>query len=79
MKVLLIIIAIYFLLKYVTRYLGPLLLKYFSNKLFEKLQEQNYTNNNQFHTKSTKANSETFKTSKKTEVVGEYIDFEEIE
>lgn len=78
MKILFILVAIFFVLKLLTRYLGPLLLMYASKKINKKFNEQfqtaqdyQKTENHQTTVNSKKQNS------KKT--VGEYIDFEEID
>ena len=78
MKIIFILVAIFFVLKLLTKYLGPLLLMYASKKInkkfteqFESAQEFQKTDNHQPNIKTKKQNS------KKT--VGEYIDFEEID
>ncbi len=80
MKTLLIIIAIIYLLKLLTRYLGPLLLLYFSKKIAAKFGAQFEAKFNRQGTENqnnkTNSNAEIPKSKK---VVGEYIDFEEID
>ena len=78
MKVLLILVAIFFVLKLLTKYLGPLLLMYASKKVTEKFNNQfdqtnNYQNSENHQTTTPKKQMKVKKT------VGEYIDFEEID
>lgn len=80
LKIILIILCVYYGLKLITRYLGPVLLRYMTKKAgqqfqkhFEQFNQQHQTN----HKQQTTSPKSAKKSSKK--VVGEYIDFEEIE
>ena len=80
MKILLIILLVFYALKLLTRYLGPLLLNYLSKKMVAKFesrfkQQSPYQNTENTQTQK-KSSSEIPKSNKK---VGEYIDFEEID
>ncbi|NTW34150.1 MAG: DUF4834 family protein [Bacteroidetes bacterium] len=82
LKVILIIIIIYFALQLAARYLFPLLIKYFIKRVSKKFQEninnaadeQSYKKEGETHIEY---NSE--KKQNKSSEVGEYVDFEEIE
>ncbi len=80
LKIILIILLIYYGLKVLTRLFGPLLLRYVTKKAGEKFQQQfgRYQQTQQssedeiIHTKKPKQNSS-------NKDVGEYVDFEEID
>ena len=78
MKVLLILIAVFFVLKLLTKYLGPLLLMYASKKMKEKINEQ-FQGMNDFQKSENHQNTKDKKELKEKKPVGEYIDFEEID
>jgi len=78
MKIIFIIVAIFFVLKLLTRYLGPLLLMYASKKINKKINEQFKSTQDFQKTENHPPNNNPKKqNSKKT--IGEYIDFEEID
>lgn len=80
LKVILIILLIYYGLKIVTRLFGPVLLRYVTKKAGEKFQQQFRQYQNQENTNEPEAPLE--KQSKRkssNKDVGEYIDFEEID
>ena len=78
MKIIFILVAIFFVLKLLTKYLGPLLLMYASKKINKKFNEQFQSNRDFQKTENHQTNTTSKKqTSKK--IVGEYIDFEEID
>ncbi|WP_459209349.1 DUF4834 family protein [Aquimarina rhabdastrellae] len=82
-KIILIILLIYYGLKIITRFFGPLLFKYIVKKAGERFGQQFDQFNQQQQPKSKEGEvsldkqSHTTSSSKKT--VGEYIDFEEID
>ena len=78
MKVILILLAIFFVLKLLTKYLGPLLLKYVANKLTKKFNDQFNTAPGSQETENNQAKVDP-KKQKSKKTVGEYIDFEEID
>ena len=78
MKVLLILIAIFFVLKLLTKYLGPLLLMYASKKITKKFQDQ-FEGANEFQKTENHQTTRDKKELKEKKTVGEYIDFEEID
>ena len=78
MKVLLILIAIFFVLKLLTKYLGPLLLMYASKKFTEKIKDQ-FESANDFQKTENHQTTGDNKKLKEKKTVGEYIDFEEID
>ena len=77
MKIILILLAIFFVLKLLTKYLGPLLLKYLAKKVTKKFSDQfgGAYNSQETENNQTKVDPKKIKTKKN---VGEYIDFEEI-
>ncbi|MBQ4821915.1 DUF4834 family protein [Aquimarina sp. MMG016] len=80
LKVLLIILLVYYGLKILTRLFGPLLLKYVTKKAGEKFQQQF----NQYQNPEQSAQGEVTidkksKQNSSNKDVGEYIDFEEID
>lgn len=83
MKILFFSILIIYALVLITRYVAPLLLKYFLKKLATKFENQMQQENSPSHSNvytDKKINSKTSKSaSKKEPKVGEYIDFEEID
>jgi len=80
LKVLLIILFIYYALKFITRIFGPVLLKYLTKKAGEKIQRQ-FSGFQQDQNGSDDDVILNKKSNKKTsnKHVGEYIDFEEID
>jgi len=73
MKILFILVAIFFVLKLLTKHIAPLLLIYLSKRLSKKF-------NSQFQQASPYQNdANSKKTIKNKKVVGEYIEFEEID
>ncbi|MEW7292957.1 DUF4834 family protein [Aquimarina sp. 2304DJ70-9] len=80
LKVILIIVLIYYGLKVLTRLFGPLLLRYVTKKAGEKFEQQF----SQYHQAQQSAQDEVTIDKKPTQNssnkdVGEYIDFEEID
>lgn len=80
LKVILILLLIYYGLKILTRLFGPLLLKYVTKKAGERFQQQ-FQQNNQSQTSGDDDISIDKKSKQKStnKDVGEYIDFEEID
>ncbi|SHI74005.1 protein of unknown function [Arenibacter nanhaiticus] len=84
LRTILIILLVYYLLKILAKWLGPILLRYaakktqdhFNKKFGGYAQQNNYTEEQNGEVIIEKKNSKKTKPSKK---VGEYIDFEEIE
>ncbi|MBZ9652945.1 DUF4834 domain-containing protein [Psychroflexus montanilacus] len=78
LKTILIILLVYFGIKLLAKYFGPLFLKY----IFKKVQ-RNMENQFNPHQKETRNNSQksskTFKSKSKDSKVGEYVDYEEID
>lgn len=78
LKTLLIILLVYFAIKLLARYFGPLLLKY----IFKRVQKNM---NNQFNPQQeeskekTKTSRKKSKSKSKDSKVGEYVDYEEID
>jgi hypothetical protein len=84
LKTLVIIFLSYFFLKYLGRILAPIILKRFANKMQYRFDQQfNQQNHNQQTSKQQegKVTLEKTKTSTKTKSdnLGDYIDFEEVE
>ena len=79
LKTLLIILLVYFGIKLLAKYFGPMLMKYFLKKVQRKMQNQ--FNPGQQEPKSDAQTSRNkFKSkSKPKRKVGEYVDYEEIE
>ncbi len=80
LKIILIIILVYYGLKVLTRLFGPLLLKYVTKKAGEKFEQQ--FNQYQQPQQSTEGEVTIEKRTKKNSSnkdVGEYIDYEEID
>ena len=80
MRTLVIILLTYLLLKYLGRILAPILLKRFTNKMQERFQRQ-YQNSQNPPQEEGKVTLEKNNTSTKTKSddVGDYVDFEEVE
>lgn len=80
LKIILIILLVYYALKLITRFLGPVLLNYITKKAGQQF-EQRFSNTQGQEQQTTQTNnnakSKVKGTTKKD--VGEYIDFEEIE
>ena len=80
MKVLAIIFLTYFFFKYIIRLLAPFLIKRFANKMQDKFRQefdQQYKNDSKegeitIENKKKSSNS-------KTDKVGDYVDFEEVD
>ena len=84
MKTLAIILLTYLLLKYLGRIFAPIILKRFAKKMQDRFQEQfNYQNQNTQRQpqEEGKVTIEKINTSTKTKSddVGEYVDFEEVD
>ncbi|TPN88654.1 DUF4834 family protein [Aquimarina algicola] len=81
LKIVLIILLVYYGLKVLTRLFGPLLLKYVTKKASQKFEQQ-FSQYQQPHQRSNEGEITIERpTSKKSsnKDVGEYIDFEEID
>ena len=81
MKVLAIIFLTYFFFKYTIRLLAPFLIKRFANKMQDKFRQefnQQYKNNDSKEGEVTIENKKKSSNSK-TDKVGDYIDFEEVD
>ena len=78
MKIIFILVAIFFVLKLLTKYLGPLLLIYVSKRLNKKFNEQ-FNSATDFQKTENHKTTNKFKKHKSKKIVGEYIDFEEID
>lgn len=81
MKVLAIIFLTYFFFKYTIRLLAPFLIKRFANKMQDKFRQefnQQYKNNDSKEGEVTIENKKKSSNSK-TDRVGDYIDFEEVD
>ena len=81
MKVLAIIFLTYFFFKYTIRLLAPLLIKRFANKMQDKFRQEF---NRQYKNNDTKEGEITIENKKKssnskTDKVGDYVDFEEVD
>lgn len=84
LKVILIILLIYYGLKVLTRLFGPLLFKYVTKKAGEKFQQQFNQHNQQSRQPEYGNSTETIigkkqKRNSSNKDVGEYIDYEEID
>ena len=76
LNTILIIILVYYVLKYAAKFFGPMLFKYAVNKVEKKVadqykQQQTQTQYNQNTTSENKKPS--------TDGLGEYVDYEEVE
>ncbi len=81
MKVLAIIFLTYFFFKYTIRLLAPFIIKRFANKMQDKFRQefnQQYKNNDSKEGEVTIENKKKSSNSK-TEKVGDYVDFEEVD
>ena len=81
MKVLAIIFLTYFFFKYTIRLLAPFLIKRFANKIQDKFRQefnQQYKNNDSKEGEVTIENKKKSSNSK-TDKVGDYVDFEEVD
>ena len=81
MKVLAIIFLTYFFFKYTIRLLAPFLIKRFANKMQDKFRQefnQQYKNNDSKEGEVTIENKKKSSNSK-TDKVGDYVDFEEVD
>ncbi|WP_455169155.1 DUF4834 family protein [Aegicerativicinus sediminis] len=83
LRSLLIILAIYYALKIITRLAAPYLMRYFSNKMQDKFGGHTYQSRQTQTPRSKEGETVIDKMPKKQQSsnskVGEYIDFEEIE
>ena len=80
LKVILILLLIYYGLKIVTRLFGPLLLRYITKKAGEKFQQQfQQYQGSQSSTKENVTIDTESKQKPSNKDAGEYIDFEEID
>ncbi len=84
MRVLAIILLTYFLIKYLFRIFAPILIKRFANKMQDRFQQQfnqQYQNQQSPSQKEGEVTIEKKHASIKTksENIGEYVDFEELE
>ena len=77
LKVILILLLLYYGLKILTRLFGPLLLKYITKKVGEKFQQQ--YQQSQSSPKEDVTIDTKFKQKFSNKDAGEYIDFEEID
>ncbi|MBW2960669.1 DUF4834 family protein [Mesonia sp. JHPTF-M18] len=83
-KTILIILLIYFGLKIIFKWFGPLILKYFMKKVGEKAfkgftQNGGFTDQREQESKADHIGKSSTKTKEKKKPVGEYIDYEEID
>lgn len=78
LKASLIILLVYFAIKLMAKYFGPLLLKYIFKKV-QKNMENQFNPNQTEDKKDTRKSKKTFNRKSKDDKVGEYIDYEEIE
>ena len=81
MKILAIIFLTYFFFKYTIRLLAPFLIKRFANKMQDKFRQefnQQYKNNDSKEGDVTIENKKKSSNSK-TDNVGDYVDFEEVD
>ena len=81
MKVLAIIFLTYFFFKYTIRLLAPFIIKRFANKMQDKFRQefnQQYKNNDSKEGDVTIENKKKSSNSK-TDNVGDYVDFEEVD
>jgi len=80
LKVILIILLIYYGLKILTRLFGPLLLRYVTKKAGERFQQQFQKHQNTYSKSGDEVTEDKKPKQKSTNKdVGEYIDFEEID
>lgn len=78
LKTILIILLVYFGVKLLAKYFGPILLKYIFKKV-QKNMENKFNPPQQEPGKSSRKTSKTSKRKSKETKVGEYIDYEEID
>lgn len=74
LNMILIIIIVYYVLKFAAKIFGPMLFKYAVNKVEKKVQQQ-YNQQNQ----STNHETTSKQSKPSTDNLGEYIDYEEVE
>jgi ribosomal protein S17E len=81
LKVLAIIFLTYFFFKYTIRLLAPFLIKRFANKMQDKFRQEFNQQNKNNDSKEGEVTIETNKKSSnsKTDNVGDYVDFEEVD
>lgn len=78
LKTIFIILLVYFGIKILAKYFGPLLLKYVFKKV-QKNMENQFNSPYQDPKKSKNKSTKTFKSKSKDNKVGEYVDYEEID
>lgn len=81
LRTLLLIVVLYYVFRFVVKYLFPLLIYKAAKKAeqnFQQRQQDFYNQHTNHYTKSTKQTKESGKPKEKKKV-GEYIDFEEID
>lgn len=76
LRTIVIIMAVYYIGKFLMRIFAPILMKYAANKMEQKVKEQFGQHQEQQEKQAAK---EPIHKSKSTKKVGDYIDFEEIE
>jgi ABC-type bacteriocin/lantibiotic exporter with double-glycine peptidase domain len=76
LRTIFIILAIYYIGKYLMRFFAPFIMKYAANKMEKKMKDQ--FGNNQPNKENDFSNKSKDKL-KSTKKVGDYIDFEEID
>lgn len=78
LKTILIILLVYFGIKVLAKYFGPLLLKYMFKKV-QKNMENQFNSPHQEPRKKTDKSNKAFQNKSKESKVGEYVDYEEID
>lgn len=82
-RTILIILFIYFGLKLIFKWFGPLILKYFMRKMGEKafkgFNQQDFSSPNSSHNNKKNIDKDPETKRKEKKPVGEYIDYEEID
>jgi hypothetical protein len=78
LKTLLIILLVFFGLKLMAKYLGPILLKYVFKKVRKSMENKFNSAQSQTQDQETQT-SKTSKSKPKESKVGEYVDYEEID
>lgn len=76
LRTILIIIAVYYIIKFLARIFAPKMMQYAAKKMQEKMQDQ-FREQQEFN--QAQSTKEPITKKKSTEKVGEYIDFEEID
>ena len=78
LKILLIILLVYYGVKLLGRFFAPLVLKYIFNRVQKKMEQQFNPPPNDYKNQSSQSKANRKKTPK-DDKVGEYIDYEEID